>query len=179
MASSPDDSTAYGTPGQITKNMLIYFSVWYSYFVVTYGIWIPSGLFLPGLLIGCSLGMLYLEFIISGVGINIQRVGGQSFLVIGASAMLSSYTRLTYGLAVIMMETTNSINLFLPIMTTILVSNGISMIFNRSLYEYSIRSAQLPFLRNHLPKSENKKRIREVVRNSNQELKVLESVCSV
>jgi H+/Cl- antiporter ClcA len=38
-----------------------------------------------------------------------------------------------------MMETTNSISLFLPIMVTILISNGVSMIFNRSLYEYGIR----------------------------------------
>jgi H+/Cl- antiporter ClcA len=37
---------------------------------------------------------------------NLLRVGGSSYLVIGASAMLSSYTRLTYSLAVIMMETT-------------------------------------------------------------------------
>ena len=37
---------------------------------------------------------------------SLIRVGGQSYLVIGAAAMLSSYTRLTYSLAVIMMETT-------------------------------------------------------------------------
>lgn len=91
--------------------------------------------------------------------------------------MLSSYTRLTYCLAVIMMETTNSISLFLPIMITILISNGTSLIFNRSLYEYGIRGKQMPFLRNHLPKTTRKIRIREVVRDF--QLDVCESVCSV
>jgi len=99
--------------------------------------------------------------------------------VIGAAAMLSSYTRLTYSLALIMMETTNSITLFLPILITILISNGVSMIFNRSLYEYGIRGKQMPFLRNHLPNSERKKRIREVVRSLELEVDVCESVCSV
>lgn len=53
--------------------------------------------------------------------------------------MLSSYTRLTYSLAVLMMETTQSINLFLQIMVSILVAHITASMFNRSLYEYSIR----------------------------------------
>lgn len=74
--------------------------------MTTYGIWVPAGIFIPGMLIGSSLGLIYLEFMLQGLNMSILRVGGQSFLVIGASAMLSSYTRLTYSLAVIMMETT-------------------------------------------------------------------------
>lgn len=71
---------------------------------------------------------------------NLLRVGGQSYLALGAAAMLSSYTRLTYSLAVIMMETTQAVNLFLPILISIMVSHGVARIFNRSIYEYSIRS---------------------------------------
>jgi len=59
--------------------------------------------------------------------------------VLGASAVLSSYTRLTYSLAVIMMETTQGINLFLPILLSIMIAHGVSRLFNRSIYEYSIR----------------------------------------
>ncbi len=89
---------------------------------------------------GCTIGLLYLEFELEGLGLNILRVGGPSYLVIGASAMLSSYTRLTYSLAVIMMETTQGINMFLPILISIMVSHGTALLFNRSLYEYSIRA---------------------------------------
>ena len=77
--------------------------------------------------------------------------------------MLSSYTRLTYSLAVLMMETTMSITIFLPIAISIMISNGVSMIFNRSIYEYSIRGKQIPFLRNHMPKQTRSVRIREVI----------------
>ena len=59
--------------------------------------------------------------------------------MLGASAVLSSYTRLTYSLAVIMMETTQGINLFLPILLSIMIAHGVARLFNRSLYEYSIR----------------------------------------
>ena len=77
--------------------------------------------------------------------------------------MLSSYTRLTYSLAVLMMETTMSITIFLPISISIMISNGVSMIFNRSIYEYAIRGKQIPFLRNHMPKQTRSVRIREVI----------------
>ena len=30
--------------------------IWYFFFVTTYGVWVPSGLFLPGIIIGCGLG---------------------------------------------------------------------------------------------------------------------------
>jgi H+/Cl- antiporter ClcA len=90
----------------IIWNLLIYLSLWYFFFVVTYGIWVPAGVFVPGMIIGCTVGLLYLELMILGFNFNVLRLGGQSYLVIGASAMLSSYTRLTYSLAVLMLETT-------------------------------------------------------------------------
>lgn len=92
------------------------------------------------MIIGCTLGLLYLELLLFGFNMNLLRLGGQSYLVIGAAAMLSSYTRLTYSLAVIMMETTQAINMFLPILISIMVSHGVARIFNRSIYEYSIRA---------------------------------------
>jgi chloride channel 7 len=94
----------------------------------------------PGILMGCTLGLLYLELLLQGMGASIYRVGGQSYLVIGAAAMLAGYTRLTYSLAVIMMETTQAVNLFLPILVGIIVANAVARIFNRSIYEYGIRS---------------------------------------
>lgn len=70
----------------------------------------------------------------------------------GASAMLAAYCRLTYSLCVIMLETTQSINLFLPIIFTVLTSFGVAKAFNRSLYDYAMRAKQMPILRNHAPK---------------------------
>ena len=54
--------------------------------------------------------------------------------------MLSAYCRLTYSLVVIMLETTQSINYFIPIMFSVLTSVSIGDLFNRSLYERALRA---------------------------------------
>jgi len=80
--------------------------LWYLGTANTLGIWVPAGVFVPGMLMGSALGLLYLDLMIDGFNLSLLRVGGQSYLVIGAAAILSGYTRLTYSLAVLMMETT-------------------------------------------------------------------------
>ena len=57
-----------------------------------------------------------------------------------ASAMLGGYTRLTYSLCVIMLETTQSINYFIAIMISVLTSVTVGDWFNRSLYERALRA---------------------------------------
>ena len=87
-------------------NIIIYACLWYGFTITTYGVWVPAGLFLPGILIGCSIGLIYTEILTNLFGLDIQRLGGQSYIICGASAMLAGYTRLTYSLAVVMLETT-------------------------------------------------------------------------
>ena len=36
-----------------------FIAIWYFFFTTTYGCWVPSGLFLPGIIIGCAIGQLY------------------------------------------------------------------------------------------------------------------------
>jgi len=67
--------------------------------------------------------------------------------------------------------------MFLPILIAIMVSHGTARLFNRSLYEYAIRSKQMPLLRNHMPKASLKIRIRDII--NDYELDVVESVCTV
>lgn len=120
-------------------DLTIYFLLWYFGTAMTFGIWVPAGIFVPGMLMGCALGLMYLDLLLDGFHLSLLRAGGQSYLVIGAAGMLSGYTRLTYSLAVIMMETTQSVNLFIPVLITIMVSHQVGRMFNRSLYEYGIR----------------------------------------
>jgi predicted transcriptional regulator len=68
--------------------------------------------------------------------------------------MLAGFTRQTYSLAVIMLETTQQINFFIPILLTILVSVSVGKIFNQSLYERALRGKNIPLLRNHVPSSQ-------------------------
>jgi len=41
--------------------MLTYLFVWYIFTITTYGVWVPAGLFLPGIIIGCAVGSIYEE----------------------------------------------------------------------------------------------------------------------
>jgi H+/Cl- antiporter ClcA len=50
--------------------------MWYFFMITTFGIWVPAGVFVPGMLIGCSLGVLYLELLLYGFNMNLLRVGG-------------------------------------------------------------------------------------------------------
>ncbi len=145
------------------SDIAIYFFVWYCLTIITYGVWVPAGLFLPGILIGCSVGILYMDVLVYGFGADINNIGGQSYIIIGATAMLAGYCRLTYSLAVIMLETTQSINNFLPTLLSIGVSLGVAKACNRSLYDYAIRAKQMPLLRNHMPEENRHIRVKELL----------------
>jgi len=98
---------------------------WYIFTITTYGTSVPSGLFLPGMIIGCGLGEMYSKIILN-IGLiddahyAVYRV---IYIILGMAAMLASYTRMTYSLAVIVMETSLAVNIFLPCIITIAVAN--------------------------------------------------------
>lgn len=61
--------------------------------------------------------------------------------------MLSGATRMTFALAVIMLETTASVDLFLPIIFTLFISYGTgTILINKSVYLSAIRSKNIPLL---------------------------------
>ena len=54
--------SGFDGPGGIIlepQQMILYFFVWYFFMTTTYGVWVPAGLFLPGIIIGCAVGSLY------------------------------------------------------------------------------------------------------------------------
>lgn len=104
-------------------NVVLFMCLWWVLMVATYGVAVPAGVLVPGMLVGCALGLLYLEMMLAGFNMSYVRTGGQSYLLIGASAVVAGYTRLTYSLAVIMFEATQSINLYPAVMISIWVSH--------------------------------------------------------
>lgn len=66
--------------------------------------------------------------------------------------MLSGSTRMTYSLAVIMLETTSNVNLFLPMIFALFVSYGVGSLFNKSLYIGTMRTKNIPVLDKTCPK---------------------------
>jgi len=112
--------------------------IWFGFTIVTYGVWVPAGLFLPGMIIGCAVGAFYTQVATSIL--SRENASTITPVIVGAGAMLAGYTRLTYSLIIIMLETTTSINLFIPMMIGIMVSRGVSGLFTRSLYERALRT---------------------------------------
>ena len=87
--------------------MMVFVSVWYFYTIITYGTNVPAGLFLPGMIIGCALGEIYAHQcynlgILDEIHYQKYRV---IYIILGMGAMLAGYTRMTYSLAIIVMET--------------------------------------------------------------------------
>lgn len=116
--------------------------------MVTYGSAVPAGLFLPGILIGCSLGRIVGHFIEFRF---IRDIRPTTYAIVGSASILAGYTRLSFSLAVIMLETTENVSLFLPIISALFISFGIGRLFNRSLYESSVKAKNIPFLVEEVP----------------------------
>ena len=59
---------------------------------------------------------------------------------------------MTYSLAVIMMETSQSLSIFVPLIFTIIISNQTGYMFTRSLYQRACRGKQMPILLDKVPR---------------------------
>mmetsp|Transcript_1530 Transcript_1530/g.2101 ORF Transcript_1530/g.2101 Transcript_1530/m.2101 type:complete len:194 (+) Transcript_1530:1121-1702(+) len=116
--------------------------------IITYGTAVPAGLFLPGILVGCSLGRMLGLFIETNIEQSVQMA---TYATIGATSVLAGYSRLSFSLAVIMLETTENVNLFLPIIFALFISFNVGRIFNRSLYAASLVTKSVPFLVEEVP----------------------------
>ena len=118
--------SGFDGPGGIRlppQQMVTYLGVWYLATITTYGVWVPAGLFLPGIIVGCAVGAIY-EEINQSIFADDNKTYSNSVVpvLLAVGAMLSAYCRMTYSLAVIMMETTASINIFMPMFLAIMVS---------------------------------------------------------
>jgi chloride channel 7 len=81
------------------------------------------------------------------------EIPATTFAIMGATAMLAGATRMTYSLAVIMLETTSSVELFLPIIFTLFVSYGSgTLLIDKSIYASALRAKNIPLLVKEVPR---------------------------
>ena len=125
--------TGYEGPGGLIvpiEQMVCFLVVWYFFMSTTYGVWVPAGLFLPGIIVGCAIGAIYSDLqqmLFPNHEWSYTSLVLPVLLAIGG--MLSAYSRMTYSLAVVMMETTASINIFMPMFLAIMVSRVVANSF--------------------------------------------------
>ncbi|KAI4350522.1 hypothetical protein L6164_004971 [Bauhinia variegata] len=122
-------------------SLLIFFSLYCILGLITFGIAVPSGLFLPIILMGSGYGRLL--GILMGPHTNIDQ---GLFAVLGAASLMAGSMRMTVSLCVIFLELTNNL-LLLPItMIVLLVAKTVGDCFNPSIYEIILHLKGLPFL---------------------------------
>lgn len=92
---------------------------------ITYGIAVPSGLFVPSLLSGAALGRL--------VGHLLHQLDSQSgtfadsgtYALVGAAAGLGGMARMTISLTVILLEATGNVQNLLPLMLALMAARWV------------------------------------------------------
>lgn len=136
-------------------SILIFLAFWVVFTFITYGTNVPAGLFLPGMIIGCAIGHMYgylLRNIIPGLLNDISYdLSKKNFIVLAIGGFMAGYTRLTYSLCVILLETSQQINLFIPLLISIFVANNVGSLFTRGLYDRAVRAKQMPILIDKVP----------------------------
>ncbi|KAE8720142.1 Chloride channel protein CLC-a [Hibiscus syriacus] len=122
-------------------SILIFFVLYCILGLITFGIAVPSGLFLPIILMGSGYGRLL--GMLMGSHTNLDQ---GLYAVLGAASLMSGSMRMTVSLCVIFLELTNNL-LLLPItMIVLLIAKTVGDSFNPSIYEIILELKGLPFL---------------------------------
>lgn len=129
-------------PGLLLLFGLVYFAMacW------TYGLGVPSGLFVPSLLIGSVFGRL--------LGEAVQSLGGAAhgwsppgmYALVGAAASLGGMARITVSLAVILVEATGNTQYSLPVLFAAMTSKAVGDCFNDGIYDVHIHLKNMPLM---------------------------------
>ncbi len=131
--------------------LLIFFVPYICLACITYGITVPSGLFVPSLLSGAAFGRLFGHLLH-----KLDRSSGTfadsgTYALIGAAGALGGMARMTISLTVILLEATGDMQYVLPLMLALMSARFVGNIFNEGLYEIHIHLRKLPFLDDELP----------------------------
>ncbi|XP_038986919.1 chloride channel protein CLC-b-like isoform X4 [Phoenix dactylifera] len=122
-------------------SLLIFFALYCILGLFTFGIAVPSGLFLPIILMGSAYGRL-LGLVMGSYTYIDQGL----YAVLGAAALMSGSMRMTVSLCVIFLELTNNLHLLPIMMFVLLIAKTVGDAFNPSIYEIILELKGLPFL---------------------------------
>lgn len=73
-----------------------------------------------------------------------------TYAVVGGVAILAGYCRLSFCLAVLLMETAQDVNLFIPMLLGTIFAKGIGDLLDKSLYKQAIALKGIPMITSKL-----------------------------
>lgn len=133
-------SAGYFSPASALAFTVIYFTTT----VVMFGLAVPSGLFVPAMLMGGGTGRVLGEALhLAGID---NTVDPGVYALLGAAGMLGGVTRMTMSLSMIVVELSGDLNLLLPAMVVVLTARLIAEHFNESIYLIQIKLNAVPIL---------------------------------
>lgn len=151
----------FHSPLNFHNGMLAVFIVLYFFAADwTYGLGVPSGLFVPSLLTGAALGRLCGQLLEEHVG-GVSHPG--TYALVGASAVLAGMARITISLAVILMEATGNTQWSLPVLFTVSASKWTGDFFNKGIYDIHINLKHVPLLEAFAEHAMKRLRVRDVM----------------
>ena len=130
------------------RAVAIYFFVYFAFTVLTAGLYMPQGLFVPHIVIGALGGRFYGMLVHDYVGHTAQP---GTYALMGAAGMLAGSTRITVSLSVIMFEITNDIQYLIPIMLVVVIAKTVGDLFNEPYYDCLLEMRHIPVLEEEPP----------------------------
>ncbi|KAA3463134.1 chloride channel protein CLC-c-like [Gossypium australe] len=126
------------------SSLLIFFVAVYCLGIITYGIAIPSGLFIPVILAGSCYGRL-----VGRLFEPISKLDVGLFSLLGAASFLGGTMRMTVSLCVILLELTNDLLMLPLVMLVLLISKTMGDMFNKGVYDQIVKLKGLPYMEAH------------------------------
>jgi chloride channel 7 len=119
--------------------------------VVTCGISLPMGLFVPSMISGAAFGRLYGHLLHKLDHTSGTFADSGTYALMGAASVLGGISRMTISFTVILLEATGDMQYVLPLMLTLMAARFTGNVFNDGLDDIKIRLRNIPFLDEDVP----------------------------
>ena len=126
---------------------LVFFVFSFVFGLLTYGLALPSGLFVPCIMAGAAIGRLVGEFL----GPLFGDTTPGNYALIGAAGMLGGICRMTISITVIVIESTGNVVYSIPIAVTIMFAKLTGDFFTEGIYDLHVHLKGYPVLPDQPP----------------------------
>jgi len=130
-------------------SLAIHLVVYFFLTVITSGLAVAGGLFVPMMLIGAIFGRMVGQIL----QLFVTDTDPSVYALVGTAAMMSGFSRITVSLCVIIIELTENTQFLLPIILTVMVAKWVGDALSHPIYEDKIEVKSIPFLEHHPPLS--------------------------
>jgi chloride channel 7 len=123
------------------STLMVFFAAIYCIGIVTYGIVVPSRLFIPVILAKASYERLF--GILLG---SISDLDAGLFAILGVASFLGGTMRMLVSLCMILLELTNDLLMLPLVMLVLLISKTVADSFNMGVYDQIVKMKGLPYM---------------------------------